>query len=144
MNKAHGCVGRTEYSRFPVRHSPHAPRRETEPLQPLSESTAPIAKLLIECLSTIQNMLKRMAVPSVTMPSVPSAPMNSLVVSKPAADFLALLRVLMASPFGRTTVYSLERKVGACHAIRVNERESTYQVEEPFCFRRAISYSIGY
>ena len=32
-------------------------------------------------------------VPSVTMPSVPSAPMNNFVVSKPADDFRARLRV---------------------------------------------------
>jgi len=42
--------------------------------------------------------------PSVTIPSVPSAPMNSLVRSKPADDFLALCLVLMTSPEGRTTV----------------------------------------
>ena len=45
-----------------------------------------------------------LASPSVTIPKVPSAPINSLVVSKPAADFLARLRVLMTWPFGRTTV----------------------------------------
>lgn len=48
----------------------------------------------------------RNEVPSVTMPRVPSAPMKSFVVSKPVADFLALLRVLMTSPDGSTTVYS--------------------------------------
>ena len=42
--------------------------------------------------------------PSVTIPSVPSAPMNSLVASNPADDFLALLRVFMTSPFGSTAV----------------------------------------
>lgn len=42
--------------------------------------------------------------PSVTMPNVPSAPMNSFVVSIPADDFLALCRVLMTFPFGNTTV----------------------------------------
>lgn len=31
--------------------------------------------------------------------------MKSLVVSKPVADFLALLRVLMTSPEGKTTVF---------------------------------------
>ena len=45
--------------------------------------------------------------PSVTIPRVPSAPMNSFVVSKPAEDFLALLRVLMTLPLGRTTVYEM-------------------------------------
>lgn len=43
-------------------------------------------------------------VASVTMPSVPSAPMKSLVVSNPVADLRARERVLMTSPDGRTTV----------------------------------------
>ena len=43
--------------------------------------------------------------PSVTIPSVPSAPMKSLVVSNPADDLRARLRVLMTFPFGRTTVF---------------------------------------
>jgi hypothetical protein len=38
------------------------------------------------------------------MPRVPSEPMNNFVVSKPVADFLALLRVLITFPEGRTTV----------------------------------------
>ena len=63
--------------------------------------------------------------PSVTIPNVPSAPTNNLVVSNPALDFLhsqkhepsclsnilfspkthrARFRVLMTSPLGRTTV----------------------------------------
>lgn len=46
----------------------------------------------------------RILLPSVTTPKVPSAPIKSLVVSKPAADFLARLRVLMISPLGSTTV----------------------------------------
>jgi hypothetical protein len=47
--------------------------------------------------------------PSVTTPRVPSAPMKSLVVSNPADDFLALLRVLITCPSGRTTVFSVHR-----------------------------------
>ena len=43
-------------------------------------------------------------VASVTIPSVPSAPMNSFVVSNPALDFRALWRVLITSPEGNTTV----------------------------------------
>lgn len=43
--------------------------------------------------------------PSVTIPNVPSAPINNLVVSNPAADFLARLRVLITLPLGRTTVW---------------------------------------
>lgn len=42
--------------------------------------------------------------PSVTIPSVPSAPMKSLVVSKPAEDLRARRRVLITLPDGRTTV----------------------------------------
>lgn len=42
--------------------------------------------------------------PSVTIPRVPSAPMKSFVVSNPAEDLRARLRVLMTSPDGRTTV----------------------------------------
>ena len=43
-------------------------------------------------------------VPSVIIPRVPSAPMNNLVVSKPADDLRDLRRVLMTSPEGKTTV----------------------------------------
>lgn len=43
-------------------------------------------------------------VASVTIPRVPSAPMNSFVISGPAADLRALERVLITSPEGRTTV----------------------------------------
>lgn len=43
--------------------------------------------------------------PSVMIPKVPSAPMKSFVVSKPAADFLARRLVLTICPFGRTAVY---------------------------------------
>lgn len=42
--------------------------------------------------------------PSVTIPNVPSAPMKSFVVSKPAEDFRERLLVLMTSPDGSTTV----------------------------------------
>jgi hypothetical protein len=45
-----------------------------------------------------------LSVASVTIPSVPSAPMKSLVISGPAADLRARERVLMISPEGRTTV----------------------------------------
>ena len=39
------------------------------------------------------------------MPSVPSAPMNSLVTSQPADDLRERRRVLITSPFGSTTVW---------------------------------------
>jgi hypothetical protein len=43
--------------------------------------------------------------PLVIIPRVPSAPMNNFVVSNPAEDFRDLLRVLITSPDGSTTVY---------------------------------------
>ena len=46
-----------------------------------------------------------LSVASVTIPKVPSAPTNSLVVSHPAEDLRARRRVLMISPVGNTTVY---------------------------------------
>src|SRR6266702_1866730 len=48
---------------------------------------------------------RRMAT-SVTMPSVPSAPTNSIVVSNPADDLRERRLVLITSPDGRTTVYT--------------------------------------
>lgn len=48
-----------------------------------------------------------LSVASVTIPNVPSAPMNNLVVSNPALDFRARWRVLITSPEGSTTVYML-------------------------------------
>lgn len=39
-----------------------------------------------------------------TMPNVPSAPMNSFVMSNPADDLRERCRVLITSPFGKTTV----------------------------------------
>jgi len=59
----------------------------------------------------IRNLVSRVkknhgeSIPSVMIPRVPSAPMNSLVTSKPADDFLDLWRVLIISPLGRTTVW---------------------------------------
>lgn len=46
----------------------------------------------------------RMFLPSVIIPSVPSAPINSLVMSNPAADLRDRLLVLMTLPDGRTMV----------------------------------------
>ena len=48
----------------------------------------------------------RRIVTSVTMPRVPSAPMNSFVVSNPADDLRERRLVLMTSPDGSTTVYT--------------------------------------
>lgn len=65
--------------------------------------------------------------PSVTIPSVPSAPMNSFVKSGPAADLRALERVLMISPFGSTTVCGTVIK-----PLRREPVRPPYNVEEPF------------
>ena len=46
-------------------------------------------------------------------PNVPSAPMNSLVVSKPAADFRARRLVLITFPLGSTTVL-IDKAKSAC------------------------------
>ena len=48
-------------------------------------------------------------IPSVTIPKVPSAPMNSLVRSNPADDLRERLLVLMTSPEGSTTVCASPR-----------------------------------
>lgn len=56
------------------------------------------------CQVGYHNFLNDTSLPSVTMPRVPSAPMNSFVVSNPADDLRDLRRVLMTSPDGRTTV----------------------------------------
>jgi hypothetical protein len=42
--------------------------------------------------------------PSVTIPSVPSLPMNILVISKPTDDFRERRLVLITFPEGNTTV----------------------------------------
>jgi len=76
------------------------------------------AKLPLRC---------RRDTPSVTIPSVPSAPMNSFVKSGPAADLRALERVLMISPFGSTTVYG-----AAIKPLRREPVRPPYNVEEPF------------
>lgn len=57
--------------------------------------------------------MERPCSPSVTMPSVPSAPMNILVRSNPADDLRALRRVLMTLPFGSTTVYTIGQKMSS-------------------------------
>ena len=49
--------------------------------------------------------------PSVIIPSVPSAPMNSFVVSNPADDLRDRRRVLITSPDGSTTVCRVGRHV---------------------------------
>lgn len=76
--------------------------------------------------------------PSVMMPSVPSAPMNSFVVSNPADDFLALLRVFMTSPLGRTTVYEKASQETGSQGKDID----SYQVKKPFSLGSTISDSI--
>lgn len=75
--------------------------------------------------------------PSVTIPSVPSAPMKSLVVSNPADDFLALCLVLMTSPLGSTTVYIFYE------FLHLNAKHKpTYRIKEPFSLRSTVSHGI--
>ena len=72
------------------------------------------------------------------MPSVPSAPMKSFVVSKPADDLRARLRVLMTSPEGSTTVCARVSGVSTDHD------ERPYRVQEPLRLCRSIPHRIGY
>ena len=76
--------------------------------------------------------------PSVTIPSVPSAPMNNLVVSKPADDLRARRRVLITFPFGRTTVYS----DFITHDALLRSQSTTYDVEKPFSLSGPVSNSV--
>ena len=69
--------------------------------------------------------------PSVMIPSVPSAPIKSLVVSNPADDFLARRLVLITSPLGRTTVL---KESGTKYLWL-----STHCVEKPFGFGCTVS-----
>ena len=56
-----------------------------------------------------QNRIQELKIlaPSVTIPSVPSAPMNNLVRSNPAEHFRARCRVFITSPEGRTAVLNM-------------------------------------
>jgi hypothetical protein len=74
----------------------------------------------------------------VTIPSVPSAPMNNFVKSNPAEDLCARERVLITSPEGRTTVCRFYE------TLIIGGERWTNQVEEPLSFRGAIPDGIGY
>jgi len=63
----------------------------------------------------------RRMVNSVTMPRVPSAPMNSFVVSNPADDLRDRRLVLITSPEGRTTVCQMTISVGPERTLANNE-----------------------
>lgn len=109
------------------------PRVRAREPQRLTSWTASVARCTLgklQIATLVSSSGARRSVASVTMPSVPSAPMNlkgvghvgegqcaraqeakvrvratdSLVVSNPAELLRALLRVLMTSPLGRTTV----------------------------------------
>ena len=77
--------------------------------------------------------------PSVTIPSVPSAPMKSFVVSIPAEDFLARRRVLITFPFGNTTVYSPPSVARQCDNLH-----RAYNIQKPFSTSRPIPDSVSY
>lgn len=126
-----------------------------------------MAKTSIEGVSGEQGALgEKGCAPSVTMPSVPSAPMNLssnepmrqrerlgrsrsartyiLVVSQPAADLRARWRVLMTSPLGRTTVCAKEtRRQRARRKPTAASSANTDQVEEPLGSRRTVSDGVG-
>lgn len=72
-------------------------------------STAAATALSMPCgklqtATRVGSLGVNLSVASVTTPSVPSAPMNILVRSKPALDLRERARVLMISPFAMTTV----------------------------------------
>ena len=77
-------------------------------------------------------------VTSVMLPSVPSAPTNSFLVSNPAADLRARHQVLINSPDGKTTV-CLEFSVRA----RPTDNAGAHCIQEPFALRRTIPHHIG-
>lgn len=79
-----------------------------------------------------------MFVPSVMIPSVPSAPMKILVMSIPADDFRARRRVLMTLPLGSTTVYEQVLVVEWSAVVEV-----TYNVEKPFSPRGTVPNGIS-
>jgi hypothetical protein len=87
----------------------------------------------------------RRMVTSVMMPSVPSAPMNSFVVSNPADDLRERRLVLITSPDGRTTVY--RRAQHSCLAGR--ERLTAFRNHSPLAvpYRTALaiegSFNVG-
>ena len=72
--------------------------------------------------------------PSVTIPRVPSAPIKSLVVSKPADDFRALRLVFITSPLGRTTVLLSYENLSAFQSAL-----QTHDIQEPFGLRSTVA-----
>ena len=87
-------------------------------------------------------MAGKAVLPSVIIPSVPSAPMKSFVVSNPAEDFRDRLRVLTTSPDGRTTVCVIVRSQYLGERWDV-VRQQTYHIEKPFALGSTISYSVS-
>ena len=75
------------------------------------------------------------------IPSVPSAPMKSFVVSNPAEDFRERLRVLTTSPDGSTTVCVIVRSQYLGEMWDVVRRH-TYHIEKPFTLGSTVSYSV--
>jgi len=79
-------------------------------------------------------------VTSVTMPRVPSAPINSFVVSNPADDLRDRRLVFITSPEGRTTV--CRRKISIILFWRTMNNAD--HIQEPFTLRCAVADRIGY
>ena len=85
----------------------------------------------------------RRMVTSVTMPRVPSAPTNSLVVSNPADDLRARRLVFITSPEGRTTVCPksiYQRTTAKTLRGRIKYAD---RIQEPFAPRCAVADSVG-
>jgi len=83
----------------------------------------------------------RRMVTSVTMPSVPSAPMNSFVVSNPADDLRERRLVLITSPDGRTTVYTKAQHSRSTDGTGTRKADC---VQKPFALRCTIPHRVGY
>jgi hypothetical protein len=83
--------------------------------------------------------------PSVTIPSVPSAPMKSFVVSNPVDDFLALCLVLMTLPEGSTAVCNIGRTVSQRIVFYERRRwKNANHVKEPLAFCSAVPHRVRY
>ena len=70
--------------------------------------------------------------------------MNSFVVSKPADDLRARLRVLMTSPEGSTTVCARVRVRVSVSGVDTDYDERTYRVQEPLRLCRSIPHRVSY
>ena len=75
------------------------------------------------------------------IPNVPSAPINSFVVSHPAEDLRERRRVLITLPLGRTTVCIRPRMISRVQTNGTRER-STHKIQEPLALGGTITNGI--